>query len=775
MPSRKFRTFWLALVLFVLLFAAPPFARAQTGQTITLRVEPSFDGHYKFGEWLPLRLDVTNNGAPVSAELRVDTAETGNQTVRVVPVELPTGTRKQLTLYFMPPSFAKAVRVRVVEGTRELASETAELTLHLNTEYLIGVIASRSEPFNPLKGLTLEAAVSRQVRVIPMTLDGLAERPEGLRVLDAIIISDADTSALRPEQGRALITWVQEGGRLILGGGASAARTLAGLPDGLAADFRSSEAPTEVTSLEGLGSLGEEPVRVPGPFIATWAASGTPIVTQGGRALVSEKRVGEGYVTFSALDLAASPFDAWAGAARFWQKIITPGSAYPMNTPNDISPRLMRTRFLAPTLQNLPVLALPSLSILGALLILYIALVGPINFVILRQLKKLDWGWITIPGLTVLFTVGAFGVSYQLRGGDVVLNQVSVVELRSGDGASTLNTLVGVFSPTRREFSLDIPDPVLVLPVSYQSDPFNRNGDGSESYVQIVTSDRTEVRGIQINQGALQAFAVESPSPASWKIDSQLTVEGDHVRGSIVNHLDAPLADAVLLNGERYVRLGELASNQARTLDEVWQNNYNVFAGIAKAGPSEADARQQILSLYFRGWSGTPELPRRPVIIGWLNSSPLAVRVANTNTAQQASTLVIADVNVGQAQGALHLTRDSWHVELVEGNVMYCGRPAFIGVREGNAVLEFTPIVPFAKLHVTKLTLTIEQANPQTVELLDQSGSWVDLQVDSTGRYAVDDPARFVSPQNVVRLRLSSERKVDRCATYGLELEGTVD
>jgi hypothetical protein len=46
-----------------------------------------------------------------------------------------------------------------------------------------------------------------------------------------LILNDVDTTALSGEQRQALETWVAHGGHLIVGGGAGAARTVAGLAD----------------------------------------------------------------------------------------------------------------------------------------------------------------------------------------------------------------------------------------------------------------------------------------------------------------------------------------------------------------------------------------------------------------------------------------------------------------------------------------------------------------------------------------------------------------
>ena len=266
--------------------------------------------------------------------------------------------------------------------------------------------------------------------------------------------------------------------------------------------------------------------------------------------------MGDGYVTYSALDLAASPFDAWAGTLSYWKEILQPDSAYPINTPVDVSPDLIRTRYMAMALQNLPVLALPSINILTGLLVAYILLVGPVNYLVLRRLKKLDWGWLTIPDLTLLFAVGAFGISNELRGSDVILNQVSVVDFGTDGAARKMETVVGMYSPTRGSFNVQVPAGGLVIPILNQMDPFSSGSGGGSLSVEIFDGNPLQVRGVQINQGALQTLAIQSSPPPEWRIESDLTIEGEHVRGRIENRMNVPLSDAVLAMGNRYLQLG---------------------------------------------------------------------------------------------------------------------------------------------------------------------------------------------------------------------------
>ncbi len=766
--KRSLVVLWTALVLLVF---SPSLLAAQSGG-ITLQVEPFFSGHYKYGEWLPLRVTVTNAGAAVSAQVRVDMTQTGGQIAWLVPVDLPTGAQKQFTLYVLPPSFAQVTRVRVLNGEQELAKANAPLTLHPNHDYLVGVIAPRTETFNVMGGLVLDGAIPRTLRVLPISLAEIPERPEGLRALDALIVTDTDTSALSPAQANTLTKWVQQGGRLVVGGGASAARTLAGLPDGLVAEFRGQNNVVEVKRLPAFEEFAASPVRVEGPFVAAISNQGEPLVAQDERRLVVEKRAGDGFVTYSALDVSASPFDAWAGAGQFWKRILAAGSAYPINTPTDVSPNLIRLRYMALALQNLPVLALPSINILTTLLIAYIVLVGPINFLVLRRLRKLDWGWLTIPALTLLFAIGAFGVSNQLRGSDLILNQVSVVDFSTEGAARKMETVIGLYSPTRGSFSLEIPDAGLIVPVSNQYDPFSRGQDTGGANVEIVQSTPLVVRGVELNQGALQGFAVESPAPNDWRIEANLQVQGEHVTGTVTNRLNVPLNDVVIVSGERYLRLNELPPNAPRQVDQNWQFYGGGLSGLVTGNSPNSEARRQILGARFDNWRGLDRATVAPMLIAWIDASPLDARVQNTLATRQLKTLAVVPLALTYAPGALHLGANDWRIEQIgsSGERAYCGLVNYTSVRNGELILEFTPPSPLQIASVQTLKLVVQEAPPHTIQLQDSDGEWVMQTLSQTGEYEIENPERFVKPNGAVRMKISSKEFVDRCVLYALDL-----
>ncbi len=799
MLSRRHFNF-AALLVLILSSLLVGQAAAQTSG-VTMKVEAHFSGHFKFGEWLPLRVTLANDGPALRAEVRAEATEAGGQMAYVFPVELPTGARKQITLYVQPPSFARAMRVRLMDGDRELAVQTAPLVVERNVNYVVGVIAPRAEPFAVLGGLTLNpqsaqqqfvAVNPRPVIALPIKLSDIPNRPEGLRLLDALIISGVDTSELDADQSRALQGWVEGGGRLILGGGASAARTLSGLPPALVQDMLAPAITTELPALPALDDFAGQAIRVPGPFVVTWSAAGyDALIEQDGYALVIERRLGEGRVNYVALDVAASPFDAWAGAARFWEKLLTPGSAYSLNLPPDISPRLMQANALFYALQNLPALALPSIRWLGALLIVYIVLVGPVNYVVLRRLRKLEWGWLTIPALTLLFSVGAFALGYRMRGGDVIINQISIITFNARRVAAPMQTYVGIFSPERRAYTVTVLGQPLLSRLSPDVSSWGWGGGMSAGgAVDIVQGEPSQLRGVQVDQWAMQAFQVESAAPPDWKIESALAFDSDRLRGLVTNRIGETLQDVVIVQGNRYVRLGNLEPGQSLSVDQPLQNPSgasfpyflyeNIWQNAGPAGPPrDLQIRQQILDSYWSGLKGMVEPPARATLIGWIKTSPLDVRIADARWTTQQTALVIAELEVQYPRGPVRLSPGSLTARLVSAEYeayMCSSLPNQLSVNHGTAILEFQLPEELARLNIAQMTLRTQGGGElPTIEFYTRDGEWSRLESPHFISTAIPDPARFILPGGLLRMRLSSDRTLGNCVTYDFDIEGTLE
>ncbi|MFN2155310.1 MAG: hypothetical protein ACK2UX_08755, partial [Anaerolineae bacterium] len=642
---------------------ADPGARAGSDAVADLNVvaEAALAGHFKFGEWLPVWVELENAGPDREVEVQVHVAGTWGATTYARPVSLPAGARKRVAVYVLPNNYSRALEVQLVEGGTSLLSRQVAVQAHLNSDYLVGIIARERGALALVANAELQG-VDRAVSAVDLALERLPDRAEGLQSLDCLILNDVDTFSLSTEQRTALEAWVHQGGHLILGGGSGAARVAAGLPEALLP--MRPERVVELQALPGLeGYVSGQPVRVPGPFVAAagQVLGGRTLATQEGLALLQERFVGQGRVDASALDLATSPFDAWAGAMPFWGQLLLSGAAYASNLPPDMSARQMIAGQMSYALTNLPSLTLPSVRWLALVLGAYVLLVGPTNYLLLRARGKLQWAWLTIPAITALFSGGAFGLGYAMRGTDLILNKVAVVIL-GPDGAAQATTYLGVFSPAQRSYEIEVQGQGLLSPLNPESDPFASSGASGGGETAFLQGTPARVRGLAVNQWSMQTFMSEDTWAGAGQIEAQLALDGEALTGTVHNATPYDLQDAVLVLGTQFVRLGDLARGEeaqvrldlSKRMGDAFGAplSYRLFEQqLQQTGPSgpprEVQLKQTVLESVLNAggkfsassrWPGSATLgsnPSGPFVLGWFGEAAPEVLVGGRRPAAQ--------------------------------------------------------------------------------------------------------------------------------------------
>ncbi|HEY63017.1 MAG TPA: DUF4350 domain-containing protein [Caldilineae bacterium] len=756
------------------------------GGPISLSIQPYFGGHYKYGEWLPVRAIVRNDGPDVEAELQaIPPGE--SVTIYAVPAPLPAGARKEFTLYVLLPSFARTLTVKLVAGGKELAQARVSVTGLQNISYVVGVIAPDATPFGLLKGLELDDG-RREVIVVPLSLSDLPDQAQALRTFDALILVDTDTTSLSPAQVQALMDWIESGGRLVLAGGPGVDRTLAGLPD----DIRPEIMRREV--LDGTHALatfaGPQVVGIPGEFVAALPRRGwgRVLVEHDARPLVCERRLGGGWITYLAFDPAMSPFREWAGMRAVWSALLAPGAAYPENRPPDISEAQMAAQRLAYTLTNLPSLDLPSVRWLGLWLAIYILVVGPANYLLLRRARRLDWAWLTIPGITLVFAGGAFGLGYQLRGSDLLINQISIVRKMYPDAPVLVRSYVGIFSPARRTYDVVIDGQALASPLISETQRWG--GPFRPTRMTFVQGDPERVRGIQIDQWAMQGFQVERYDPPDrWEITADLSYEESSVTGEVSNGTPYDLTDAVVVVGQRYARLGDIPAGGKVSVNAKLRGDelarppfpYVLFEEMRRgASPREMrviSLKQNLLGSIFDPGPERPGFPAAILLIGWAEESPIGVSIPNAPAAHLHTTLVLAAVPLPLDAGKVILPPGTIPARLVrfQGEAGWCGPGrVFIGPT-GEAEMEYQLPPELMDANIEEITLAIATAVDASAGLPKaalydwSSDEWIELEDLQRGVNTIQPADRFVHRDGAIRLRLSGEGfRGGDCLWYGV-------
>lgn len=539
----------MILRLLVIWFLGMAVGPAAQDSPFGLNAQAGFDGLYEDAAALPVVVSATNSGPSVDGELQVVVASGGEDLVYSAPVSLPGGADKRVPLVvYLPPFTSDLVVNLVVEGQTVAATRSNRLRSLGEDALFYGVI---TPDLGGLAFLETIPGPRTEAAVAFLTLADLPEVSSAWNALDVLVLDDTDTSRLTAGHLSALRAWIESGGQLIVTGGPGGPATAAGVAGLLPVTVNG------VTSLPALPALSDYaglPFDDTGPFVITTSqplGDSETIIEQDGQPLLAWRSLGRGRVTFLALDPKLALLAGWAGSDLLWGEIAAGAPSLP-----PWGERIRNGYSAMESIAYIPGLSLPSTGQLLFFLAVYTLIIGPINYLILRRLKRRELAWITIPALILLFSAFTFLTGFRTRGDAVWLNEMSIAFGSAKAERLRAQTVLGLYSPRRGQNDVE-------LPYDSSAFPFQENFGGllgASNLTSIERAASVTLRGVRTDTGQMAGFIVEShpPRPA-LEATATLVDEGRAVEVVIRNGAADTLEDAVLIYGAAQTALGDLA------------------------------------------------------------------------------------------------------------------------------------------------------------------------------------------------------------------------
>lgn len=568
----------MAFALGVLLPAQPAVAQDEIQEILSISVRAGFDGRFRPGRWVPMRVTVENRGPDITGKfvIRPETSGSGIPNTFSVPVDLPANTSQSLFIYIVARTNADRVRIDLLnDDGNVLASQETQMRALLPRDNLYALVTDAANPRINLIGLHVGGYDSYQAT---WTVENIPDKAEALTPLDGMIFTDVDTGTLTPAQQRAITSWVVGGGHLIVTGGPNWESTAAGLVDLLPLVPTGSESSTDMEALVRLG--GDYRTNFTDEFIlATGALTDDArvlAINGDDNPLVARRTLGNGLIDYVAVDPGSGQLRNWDGLPNLWRSLVTSVDVRPSWTYGfaDWEQATAASEIL-PGVNLLPA----ALSLTGFLLA-YILLVGPLNYVLLNRINRREYAWLTMPVLIVIFTVLAWSLGFELRGDDVTLSRVSVVQTWPDTEEAKLNQVIGLLAPRRGNYNLTMPDDRLLRPIS--SDVASSIGPSARSLTSIEIEQTSQFSAVEFPVDAsfmasFQADGITAKPEISGSVTVQRDADGstidlDHepseplfvnegaiisLRGTVSNRSDLVLEDALILGRNRVLRLPE--------------------------------------------------------------------------------------------------------------------------------------------------------------------------------------------------------------------------
>ncbi|MEA2677446.1 MAG: hypothetical protein QOJ81_1587, partial [Chloroflexota bacterium] len=686
-----------------------PSASPQANTDITIEARALLGGHVRPGAWTAIAVHVTNSGPSIDGELRIGSAQ-GTTSQYGLEIQLPTDANKEVTLYAQTQIFGSRINVELVSGDQVIASQQVQIRSHDAYSPIVAVIAERPEGLLPQINAALVNPNFTTPTVITLTAADLPPRVEAWAAIDRLVWQDVDAALLSDAQTEALRLWLGAGGQLVIVGGTTGRGTLTGfdVPD---ADLLPFE-PTgtiDVAASDLVPLVGALPAdAATTPAVGGLLRRGTILARSGDDVIAAQQPYGRGQVTLIGFNPAERWLAGGATASALWHRLLPPvtGQALnPLQLPDDSQ--------IVYALQNVPQVALPPIEQLFVLLVAYIALIGPINYIVLRRLDKREWAWITIPALVVVFAVGSYGLGASLKGSDVIVNEVGVIRASQGSGRGIGQIYVGIYSPTRRSFQVSIQGGALL------SNPISQvQQTGSEQPLDVLFgSSASHLRNFEVGFGVVRGFRAEAPADAP-QIESDLHLASGRLQGTLTNRSDSTLENIAIVFGGGVAVLDSLEAGKSSTIDidtttgnqfgyalseQIFGSSFPRDAATARA----VYTRRAVIDQLFN--YGSVPSADAPLLLAWHSGSVVDVDLAGETPNRVGDALYMISLGVSLDANQVFADQAMKRTIIATDASQAWGDSGSLNLSRGTMTIENRPISFSGTFTATALEIALTQ------------------------------------------------------------------
>lgn len=627
--NMKYREKALRKILFLAILCALVLsisreASAQGG-AVTLKAQAGIGGVCKIGAWMPIRVTVENRGADVESRVQVSyNNDLGGETIHAADLSLPSTSRKEFFIYLYPDSAARNFDVNVMDRDKLLATTKLNVSCKGDQIFVAGILSDSPSAFGVLNTIRPLAGTSRAVS---LNVADLPDRAEGWSALNALIISNVDTGTLTVDQKHALHLWLAKGGKLFVTGGARWQETTAGLQDLL---------PVKITSTKNIARLSAlaEYAGDEDALGATILSNGQiqqgahVLVEQDGVPLLVEKRIGYGKVYYFAADPSSRPLNSWGGMSAVYEHLIFFQPQQPAWSGAEWDSYRVNN-----VVSALSELQMPNFLYVFCWLGLYIVAIGPVNYLILRRVKRMELAWVTIPILVIMFSCLAYFSGYAYRGFNPILNRVALAQGWDETPQARVNGLVGIYSPRRTSYDVITQDGFML----YAPKGIGKDLQGSNDWLSLKTNSGTSLPGARVEIGGIEPIGVEGEMSAlniQHNLAYNVNGAGVSFAGTITNASAYLLKDAALVTSDEWISIGDLKPNETYNAKHTFTDQpaippVDIYSIMNKLNLNEnasaMDERRRALFFQSVVSYNLPLAPSGIYLMGWVDAVSLPV------------------------------------------------------------------------------------------------------------------------------------------------------
>lgn len=618
-----------------------PVEQAKAAATLEVQAKVGITGKAKYQSIVPLQVTVKNNGADFSGDMAINASSSYvAASALVLPIDIAAGEEKTFNFYldgladysdadlfaFYEGSIEKGKKVEY-KGTKRIQGNFLD-----PSSVFIYTLTDKSDRLSAFLRLS-QFATQNNVEVFNLKQIKdftLPEDVQGFAMANIIVIDEIAIADLSDKQQQALFKWVQDGGTLLVGAGGQVNATAGIFKDHLPLTLSQQLTTVSADSLSKIsgGGIFSQPISA---FSATGNEGSSPILTDNKTLLASKKKIGSGEIIQTAFSLGDQPLASMEGYAALVAKLLDIQSlsqhgmigrgqsimdqlAYELNDVNELFPSFE-----------------VSFSYMLIVIILYILIIGPILYFILKKIDKREQAWWVIPIMSVALSIVLFIFGAKDR---IVQPQIQQSAFFKVNEDSSLNGYYVESLLTNRSgnFVVNADKDTSAFALRRNNSFTGASGNLHEASYIKENANGSTLTLRDLNYWSVQSFAGKTSAQNIGKMDIDITLKNEKLTGTIKNNFPFALKDITLISGIKEVKLGDIEANGTLKVDKEFtatvlqkpstfsSYNFNYPAKKEEVDPLRVE-RMQTLALPL------VENDKKPVITAWAEQAIAGVEL----------------------------------------------------------------------------------------------------------------------------------------------------
>ena len=409
----------LAIILLTIIALSLSTGLAIADEDIKVKYISNFGGDLQMENWNRIEVEIENQGnSDFTGQVEVDA---GGKYLQEIFIEKG---KKLAVEFYLPPlgiEHVSQVNVSVKDHrNRNVSTTRVNVSYHYRNApaHYLGVVSKNPDKFKRIQNVI-------DTEIVHLKPEHFNNH-QFMGNMARIIIDDLDGFTLTQRQKENLDLWIKMGGNLIVGGGRTATENISVI-DPKILPYK----PERNMERELDNAFFQEKSTV---VFTKGEVLGEVQLGNSDFPLLITNNVGKGSIIFSTINFNDSVFNNVVDFEKYMETIIT--SSLTHYVPSAGSFRLGEAQRLL-TLMSVDLGGLKFLSpwFLFIGLLVYILIVGPFNFAFLKKIKKMDYGWLTIPALAIVFTLVLFVIGSMGRSKIMTNTQVNLIEYLNDETA----------------------------------------------------------------------------------------------------------------------------------------------------------------------------------------------------------------------------------------------------------------------------------------------------------------------------------------------------